>query len=175
MERRSKVTSDQLHQMAEHVQYEIDMFRKCFKEWRALEEGSANWNSALENALLHFRVLREFFCSQQPKWPDDVIAAQYVAPAGWRAPVDPILDETKEDVDKRLAHLTLRRLKAVTAWKRGEMEAAVERLIKFFKNSLQHPKSEWFSRLEVNRSSTGIIVGDISPGTQSVRIVKVSD
>jgi len=170
MSQQAGVTRDELQQMAEHVLYEINMFRKCFQRWRALKEDDPDWNSALENALLHFRVLREFFCSA-PHPGDDVVAADYLTRGEWKARQPPILAETKQEIDKRLAHLTRRRLQA-TPWKRGEMEEAMETLINSFKGSLRLPESSWFAKLET-KSLTSFIVGDISNGTESVTTIKI--
>ena len=168
MSQQAGVTRDELQQMAEHVLHEINMFRKCFQRWRALKEDDPDWNSALENALLHFRVLREFFCSApNPNHDDDVVAAHYLTQVEWNPRLAPILAETTQEINKRLAHLTKRRLQAIP-WKRGEMEEAMEALINSFKESLRPPESSWFAKLE-SKSLTSFIVGDISNSTVSVR------
>jgi len=172
MSQQAGVARNELQQMAEHVLYEINMFRKCFERWRALKEDDLDWNSALENALLHFRVLREFFCSApNPNHGDDVVAADYLNQVRWKAGQAPILAETKQEIDKRLAHLTRRRLQAIR-WKRGEMEEAMETLINSFKESLRLPESSWFAKLET-KSLTSFIVGDISNSTESVTTIKI--
>jgi len=127
------------------------MFRRCFDRWRALNEKDPDWNSVLEGALLHFRVLRDFFLSSARKYDDDVLAADYVTP--WNPPRQEIFAETKEEIDKRLAHLTTRRLQPAMTWKRGEMESAIEQLIASFEGSLRAPESRWFAKLESKRLS----------------------
>jgi hypothetical protein len=169
MSRQAGVARNELQQMAEHVLYEIKMFRKCFERWRALKEDDPDWNSALENALLHFRVLRDFFCSA-PNHGDDVVAADYLTQVEWKARQAPILAETKQEIDKRLAHLTRRRWQAIR-WKRGEMEEAMETLINSFTESLRLPESSWFAKLET-KSLTSFIVGDVSNSTESVTTIK---
>jgi len=163
------IAHDELQRMAGHVLYEIDMFRRSFAMWRALKEDDPSWNSTLEDALLHFRVLREFFCSTR-KHEDDVVATDYVTQVEWKPPQAPILDETKEEIDKRLAHLTIKRLQAIP-WKRGEMQNAMETLIASFKGSLRVPESAWFGRLEA-KSPASFAIGDISLSTVSITTIK---
>jgi len=163
MSRQEKPTIGQLEAMASHVVYEIDMFRRGFARWRTLHEDDPDWNPALENALLHFRVLREFFLDP-PKKADDVAASDYSE--DWDPLLPRILEDTKEEIDKRLAHLTLQRLIRPGPWKRGEMEAAMESLITSFKKSLVGREATWFFRLGV-KSSAKIIVGDVCGSTES--------
>jgi len=150
--------------MVEHVLYEVDMFRRCFTRWRALNEDHSDWNPTLESSLLHFRVLREFFLSPAPKYEDDVLACDYITHTQWKPSQHKIFAETKEEIDKRLAHLTTRRLQPPVLWKRGEMEAAVEELVASFKSSLRDPVSGWFAKLETGRLQA-VSAQDVSVST----------
>ncbi len=153
--------------MAEHIIYEIDAFREGFECWRKLDEqakksGVADlWerNRIVEQALLHFRVLREFFIYRtgiQPKHEDDVVAWDYTT--NWdkelnrlvdnNTDLDGILKETKEAIDTRVAHVTTGRL-TQGHWKRGQMESTMNRLVMSFKKQLAADKVDWFSRLAV--------------------------
>jgi hypothetical protein len=98
------------------------------------------------------------------------VAADYLTQVEWKARQAPILAETKQEIDKRLAHLTRRRWQAIR-WKRGEMEEAMETLINSFTESLRLPESSWFAKLET-KSLTSFIVGDVSNSTESVTTIK---
>lgn len=166
MSRKSKPSNDELERMTTHVMFEVDMFRQSFARWRVLKVDSPQWNPTLESSLLHFRILRVFFLCTARKYGDDVLAADYVTHTQWNPSLQPVLLETKDDVDKRLAHLTTRRLEPKPIWKRGQMEVAIEELIATLKNSLRAPKSGWFSSLET-RTLGASLADDTSVGTQT--------
>jgi len=162
-----------LPEMVLHVLYEVDEFRKDIERWQMLDKNDALWNSALEVALLHFRVLREFFIEcPKSEGRGDVCASHYVG--DWenktkdaRAKYSVLGERFIKRVHRRLAHLTTDRYtEKDTAWERGEMLEAAEFLICSFKGSLAPPASEWFAKLE-RRRNRQILVGDISPGTES--------
>ena len=160
-----------LPEMVRHVLYEVDEFRKDIERWQKLDKSDALWNSALEVALLHFRVLREFFLECPKNEGRDVCASYYVS--DWenktkdaRAKYSVLEKCFINRVHRRLAHLTTERVSDKdTTWKRGEMLEATESLICSFKDSLAPPKSEWFAELKCRRIKQ--IVGDVSPGTES--------
>ncbi len=133
----------ELEQMTEHVQYEVDELRKAAQKLSKLKKEASEWNTAIESFLLHFRNLRAYFFGKGHK-PDDVFAKDYVA--GWNPIPDPVFDKTKDDIDKRLAHLTTWRLNAIS-WPVKEMDNAIEELVSKFKKSLTVPQTEWFSGL----------------------------
>ncbi len=168
MTRKKIPTRTELEKMAEHVIYEVDMFRQCLQGWRALNEKHPRWNLALENALIHFRVLREFFLCLTPKYDDDVVASDYIAKGKWNPPQMPVLQSTKDAIDKRLAHFATARLHSMN-WPRGEMEKAIEDLITSFKHSLGQPEAAWFSKLQAK--SSGFVVGDDCSSTVSVNVI----
>jgi len=133
----------ELEQMAEHVWYEVDELRKAVQKLSELKKADSEWNTAIESFLLHFRNLRAFFFGKGHK-TDDVYAKDYIV--GWNATPDPIFDKTKDDIDKRLAHLTTWRLKTFS-WPVKEMDDAIEELVSKFKKSLTAPQTGWFSGL----------------------------
>lgn len=168
MGRKDETDPGDLENMVEHILYEVNAFRKSFGRWRALKPTDEDWNAVVESALLHLRVLRDFFLCREPKYDDDIIAADYFPRGGWNPAGPSALQNTKDEIDKRLAHLTTRRLARVT-WDRGLMEKAVEDLISLFKRSLRDPQAGWFSKLEI-RPLNGYVVGDGAPGTETVVI-----
>ena len=147
----SKHSDHELEKMATHVLYEVDMFRSCFARWRSLDAKDSDWNPVLESSLLHFRVLREFFLSRVRTHNDDVLASDYMNCPIWSPTEAKIFAETKDEIDKRLAHLTTRRLQPRIIWKRGEMEVAMEDLVSKFKAGLCDKASVWFAKLQINR------------------------
>jgi hypothetical protein len=155
------MTPKELHEMAEHVQYEIDQFRNAIRRLDVTTQSDAGWNSAIELALLHFRNLRDFFFPENAR-SDDVFARDYIAT--WSPLVDPVFKETRNGINKRLAHLTLaRRIPWNAPLKK--MNTAIETLIAEFKRQLTREQANWFSRLELQ---TVIVLGATSYSTVSV-------
>jgi hypothetical protein len=137
------LSSDELKAMAEHVQYEMAEFRKAIARLQRLTESDAQWNGTIESALLHFRILRTFLLGETQR-SDDVTASDFVP--GWNPQPDSVFEVTKADIDKRLAHLTTRRLKELS-WPLNEMNMAVERLIANFASRLSVCQRSWFPHL----------------------------
>jgi hypothetical protein len=138
-------TATELEQMAEHVRYEVDELRKAVQKLSILKKDDSEWNNAIESFLLHFRNLRAFFFGEGNK-PDDVFAKHYIA--GWNPKKDSIFDNTKVDIDKRLAHLTTWRLITFSlGWSAKDMYEAIEKLVSEFKKGLAPPQTSWFSGL----------------------------
>jgi len=50
--------------MAEHIQYELDEFRKSVQKLKGLKDSDVEWNPTIESVLLHFRILRAFFFAE---------------------------------------------------------------------------------------------------------------
>ncbi len=138
------MTPEELQGMAEHVQYEIDEFRNAIRKLAGLKESGPDWNSRIELLLLHFRNLRDFFLDTT-RIKDDVLARDYVD--SWNPKPDPIFDQTREAINKRLAHLTLTRL---WPWNPPlkEMNGAIESIISDFKQDLTPEQARWFPRLD---------------------------
>lgn len=155
-------TTEQLKAMAEHAQYEVNEFRKAIRDLPSLRERDPDWNRALESALLHFRILRGFFFCEG-RHNDDVFARHYAD--GWQPTRDDVFDETKDAIDKRLAHLTLERLTRKNWLELDRMNAAIESLVSEFKKSLSTSQASWFLRLE--KPTVQVIFGAASNSTQS--------
>lgn len=135
-------TDAELQEMAEQVLYELHAFRGAIEATAVLKKTDERWNRALESALLHFRILRGFFIDE-PKNDDDVSAKDYVS--AWNPKADEIFNETKIPLDKRLAHLTWRRLPwSPGRWDLVAMKAAIGKLVELFKGSLAADRSAWF-------------------------------
>jgi hypothetical protein len=135
-------TDQELRQMAEHVVYEIERFQESIRALARLQKTDALWNCALESALLHFRNLRIFF-GNKPK--GDEVAAQDYVPS-WAPSQEPIFYDTRNALNKTLAHLTWDRLKiGRTNWPLGPMAEAIGRLFNDFKKSLTSSQADWFS------------------------------
>ncbi len=158
------MTPEESQLMAEHVQYEVDEFRNAIRRLDRLKKTDADWNSAIELALLHFRNLRDFFFAKQTQ-PDDVLAPDYVA--HWKPTPDSVFEDTRKDINKRLAHLTLARL---TPWNPPlhRMNNAVESLIRDFQRLLTREQASWFPRLVLKHI---MVLGEESYSTHSGRIL----
>ncbi len=154
------MTLEELRGMAGHIQYEIDEFRNAIRKLDGLKESSADWNSTIELALLHFRNLRDFFGNTRSKM-DDVLAKDYIG--SWQPKSDPIFEQTREDINKRLAHLTLARL---SPWNPPlkDMNGAIEALISDFEKQLTQEQVSWFPH---RKSRVNVILGAANYSTQS--------
>jgi hypothetical protein len=136
----------QLEQMAPHIKYEIDEYRRSMKDLQSTR-GKPEWNRTLESTLLHFRVLRGFFLSEGKNNDSDVFAAHYIQ--AWKPNRDPIFGRTKVPIDKRIAHLTIERLQRPEQWNELDlMSSAIEKLILNFKNQLPAARKNWFADLD---------------------------
>jgi hypothetical protein len=142
------MTSEELREMATHVQYEIDEFRKAIQGLNGIKETDADWNSTIELALLHFRNLRDFFVPENSGRGDDLFARDYIAT--WNPPIDQVFKDTREGINKRLAHLTLTRLLPWNA-PLEKMNMAIEALVSNFEKRLIPEQATWFPRLELHK------------------------
>jgi hypothetical protein len=140
------LTEEKQKMLAKDIQYEMDEFRNSFEELENLKSAGRKdsaWNRALESTLLHFRNLRAFFCCEGNHPKSDVIVKHYID--SWIAEEYPVFDATKERIDKRLAHITVERPELRPDWPElVEMNAAIEKLISKFKESLSPAKASWF-------------------------------
>lgn len=78
-------------------------------------------DAILESFLLHVRIFIEFlYGKRNPKYPNDILAQDYFdAPAKWHEIVGHKPDEfkdTKDDLDKWLAHISLKRKESDKSW-----------------------------------------------------------
>ncbi len=151
-----------LRDMVPHVKYEIEELRNGFSDWHTNATNAKN--ATIEQALLHFRVLREFFLTPTNKARhDDVVAAHYIA--NWAPQSKPVFEQTKGEIDKRLAHLSTHRLGCKEDWPIGDMNSAIEELIETFVNNLPRESKTWFS---LPTPATAIVVGEVAIGTPTV-------
>lgn len=148
-------TSDELRGMADHVEYEVLEFRKAIATLPDIRKSAAQWNGTIESALLHFRILRAFFFAEKGD-NDDVFAKHYVA--GWNPTPERVFGETRADINKRLAHLSTRRLTEFS-WPMNEMNSAIENLVAEFCGRLSTSQGEWFSRL-LDKPIVALLTGE---------------
>ena len=146
-------THEELHKMSGHVRYEISEFKKGIEEFhRLIDTKDPARDRALESALLHFRVLRDFLLHQKEKYDDDVLAVHYVEAGIWKPKItSKVFEETRQHLDKRLAHLSLRRIKESEKewnWPLDVMSKALGELIMQFYVSLPPDKRDWFKDLK---------------------------
>lgn len=136
-------TDEELREMAGHVLYEIDEFHKAIRATESLKKTDDAWNRTLEAALLHFRNLRGFFVVP-PENDDDVSALDYIA--AWSAVPDKIFIDTRTALNKKLAHLTWRRVPWTAGnWNLATMKTEIDRLFEDFKRSQPTTYLQWFS------------------------------
>lgn len=161
------MTPAELQSMAEHAIYEIDEFRKAITKLSTLKQGGADWNNTIESALLHFRTLRAFFFSEgKGNHPDDLFAGYYVT--GWKPTKHAVFEETKSDIDKRLAHLSLRRREVLSrGWPMAKMRDAIENLVSEFKRALKPPEATWFSGLSERGATFIALMENYSTATMT--------
>jgi len=138
-------SNEELKAMASRVEYEVMEFRNAIRALSSLTNNDPKWNGAVESVLLHFRVLRAFFLNPKSVYKDDVLARDYIAK--WNPNEAKVFADTKEDIDKRPAHLTTRRLLSAHNWPMAEMCDALEQLILDFRNRLSSSQREWFPHL----------------------------
>jgi hypothetical protein len=162
------MTVTELEGMAQHVVYEINEFRKVIEKLSKLKRGEADWNNTVESVLLHFRILRTFFFSEgKGNHPDDLFAEYYVS--DWKPTKDAIFASTKDDIDKRLAHLSLRRREVEDFnWPMRKMNDAIENLISQFKKALKAPQATWFSRLSERPTISIVLMENYSTTTMTM-------
>ena len=161
-------TNEQIKHMVAHVIYEFKEFRKSIDTLPQLNQSDPNWNPTLESFLLHFRILRAFFFAEG-NHGDDLFARHYVGSERWNPNKQEVFCKTKDEIDKRLAHLTLRRL-TPWDWEEDKMAQAIEGLIAEFKNSLRGPQANWFSELQVRTVPPAAVTGNRATGEFCCRL-----
>ncbi len=115
-------TPEQLGESVQHVAYELAALERTF----GLLEGGGRFR--FESFLLHVRQLREFFWSPPPKdeHENGLHAKHYCSdPMQWtdkQGPLPITLAQTKDRIDRQLAHLARDRHGAFSnLWPRKEM------------------------------------------------------
>jgi len=136
-------THDELTEMIPHILYVFTQSVACFV-WRYDHGGIATpWppsnykeemaaNACLESSLMSMRTLNEFFRDHSPKHkprPDDVRAFQY---PGYVTLGSFLTKDDEDEIHKRLAHLSTRRLAATPGWQLKMLwDPSSERMIHF--------------------------------------------
>lgn len=175
---------DDLREMARHVIYEIDGFRKGFEDWKELSNqepspGREAFNKAVEVALLHYRTLLEFFLSKpwqvtvDENISIDVVATDYLhvsTPKNISKEAEELCEAYKARIDQQLFHIsTGRRENQIwREWPTGMMKAKMECLIRRFKEDLPTERAAWFSSLATSLVES---TGEISNGTPTVEVL----
>ena len=171
-----QITDEQQRMLAVHVQYEIDEFRNSIRELTILKgvgRRDSAWNRALESTLLHFRNLRDFFYGDGNHHKSDVFAAHYIP--SWNAKSgedDPVFRVTHRRINQKLAHLTIERIDALSEWPLDEMNAAIERLLLRFKESLLPAQAAWF---QLGEPAIQITLGHEGNSTVSGQVAAIID
>lgn len=103
-------------ELDENLKYEIDMLKNTYHVWmnRKNNLNPLGINCLIESFVLHARVLIFFFYRNKEKYPDDIIAQDFLSEnikwAEIRPEMSDFLKETKFKADKQLAHLCLGRI-----------------------------------------------------------------
>jgi hypothetical protein len=134
----------ELERMARHhVGYELNQM--ALGANRMTPEGDRYLgNAVLEAFLVHVRTLDEFLRKATPHG-EDVLAIDYCS--AW-TPTAALEPEERLDVDRRIAHLTLRRSQGFR-WKRPHLAQRVMRRFRDFLDSVQEhepARFEWFAK-----------------------------
>ncbi len=177
--RENSPNDDCLSDMAAHIMYEIDGFRKGFEKWKELssQEASADheaFNKAVEVALLHYRTLLEFFRSNprqvtvDENISIDIVATDYLGGSTGESiseEAEQLCNSYKGRIDQQLCHISTGRRKGNIwrEWPTGMMKEKMEGLICQFKQNLPQERSSWFSSL--TNAHTELMLSEVSNGT----------
>ena len=126
----------------EAFKYELGMFRLAITR-RSNEQNKQDKfisNALLECALLHARNLLEFFTGKISHKNDNIIASHFVD----KPPKLPYLESLRNDINKRLSHLTYTRVKAGKEWDLPKISDEIEAAHAEFLNFLpEEDRSKW--------------------------------
>jgi hypothetical protein len=137
-----------LSRMAVQICYELQEFYGSLSATASLGISDPAYNRTLESVLLHFRNLSAFFV-YSPVRDDDVSARDYV-PSWNPTNLDPVFAETSDDLNKKLAHISWKRLTIPRVdWPLDRIETAIDRLFEDFKKALTPPQDQWFSSINI--------------------------
>ena len=109
---RPKRSDEELKSAAVHLHYEISMLFEAVKLAGTAPQPSSLWNAVLESALVHARVLFDFFDPNPGtrKNLDDVIAADFFS-GGWQGPNwETKVSDLRSRINKKVAHLSYSRV-----------------------------------------------------------------
>lgn len=156
---RTAPTQTQLDEMLrEHLGFEINRFRQTASMWGKLNCGGLVDAMIRESCLIHMRLLLDFFYPRiDPKKSrfDDVFVIDYLPDktqlsASFQSLLvePPWLQDYRDQLDWRLAHLTMRRMAFKTAkrmWMPEQQFAHLESLISEFLIALPPTMSALFN------------------------------
>ena len=143
--RRPQMETEKLVAASRALIYAIRMVRECYKALASERYGddSVEHDALLESFLLHTRELLEFFDPGDIAKGsyDTVIATDFFWPQEWTLPdVPPYLNENRERLHKRLAHLTYARAHLSPKWEPHTICIELDRLIRHFSNKVDTKK-----------------------------------
>lgn len=127
----------------EHLSFEIGRFRKAASLWGKAKYGVVEDAMIRESCLVHMRLLLDFFYPRidpEESKHKDVFVSDYL-PEGLPpelASNPPWLQEYRDQLDRRLVHLTMRRFEFEEdpVWQPQEQFDHMERLIAAFRTAL---------------------------------------
>lgn len=131
-------TSDELHELAEHLLYECSMLKKTTDilgtgEFTGQVLPDPMHNALLESLTMHARALINFFYPPRRQYEDDAFAKDFYA--DWtsiRPPLAAPLRPVRDRVGKEIVHLTYHRIDIPAEaknWNYGEIWTAVKDLL----------------------------------------------
>ena len=150
--------SDLERMMKTHLSFEINRFRNGVAFWGQVKYGVLADAMIRESCLLHFRLILEFFYPRgdPAKSPfEDIFVSDYLPdPSKLSAEFQKLLEEPRwlqeyrDMLDWRLAHLTRQRFKfeepSHRVWNPREQFGHVDQLITEFLDSLDEPMRQLF-------------------------------
>jgi len=147
-----KRTDTELHEAANHVDYELQMLNAMVlllsSAHGATAMRQAVANACLESFVLHVRNLIDFLYPPASPKPDDILSDQYVRDeVTWRTcrpAKTPLLLDAETRVNKLAAHLTYSRLQLDKTWKFSDIRADLCRVITCFVDQLAPARMAWF-------------------------------
>jgi hypothetical protein len=150
-----------LERMTEHVAYEIKMLQGTAVLLRMGVIGTgALQNALLESALVHLRLVDEFLSLPKGNRADDVVAKDFLPT--WE-PKQVLTESAREDINKRVHHLTTRRIGQQRLWPLDLCHDAVRVCIDFLVQleSDEPQRAAWFTRhgvrwIELSEAPAGV-------------------
>jgi len=137
-------------ELNENLKYEIDMLKNTCRVWMNRENNLNQFgiNCLVESLALHARVLIFFFYGNKKKYPDDIIAQDFLLEnIKWteiRPEMSDFLKEIKLKADKQLAHLCLGRIELARedrhSWNFQKVYQELYEIIELFYKTLKESK-----------------------------------
>jgi len=156
-----------LREASFQLQYEIGML---FETAHKLEdcEDVVLYNALLESFLIHARSLI-FFFYEEPFREDDIVAGHFVE--GWsqmRAFRSPLLRKAGEEANKKVTHLTYRRLNDTYSWDLEAITGEIRAVLLQFCQAVDDDKvTDNFKSYAVSIASGGVELPPHMPDADS--------